>query len=364
MAEYKFPFDDLPYFGNNVPLNKLLSVACTNLEESLRKIAPRLSDLGMSPYSQRYMDVVFGRPFRRHYNLTKYSHILSHALESYDPAQLPELTVVDYGGGHGVLSLIARKLGVGTVVHSEIFPTSSQDAQILVRAVGAKAGPFFLGDTHDFRREMDTAGLKADVIVNYDVLEHVYNLRQYFIDLHAVTKSGGRWFMGSGANFYLESERQTFHDLHAQSEGELGDGNPNAYANMRAQIVREHAPSLLEAEVHDLAIATRGWRREDIERAVDIYLSSGHLVRYCPSENNTADPRNGNWAEHTVPFEVYTDSPVLASLAQSIQMLPAPLWNPFIMADAEGMAHWNTVAAGSRENALRLSPYYCLDVRF
>lgn len=364
MSDYRFPFTHLPFFGRNAELNVRLSAACTELAESLRRAAPRLKALGMSPYSQRYMDVVFGRPFRRHYNLTKYAHILSNALEDHDPGRLPDLTLVDYGGGHGVLSLLARQIGVGTVVHSEIFPTSSQDAQILVRSVGARAGPFFLGDTPDFRREMKAAGLTADVIVNYDVLEHVYNLRQYFLDLAAVTRPGGRWFMGSGANLYLESERQTFLNLHAQSEGVLGDGNPNAYANMRAQIVRTHGPDLLEEEVRDLALATRGWRKEDIERAVDIYLSSGHLVTFCPEENNTADPRNGNWAEHTVPFDAFTNSPVLRSLAKSIAMRPAPLWNPFIENEADGIAHWKALASGDSETALNQSPYYCLDVRF
>ena len=363
-AGYAFPFAEMPFFGANAALNARLSDAAVRLEKRLKPIAPRLKEIGMSPYSQRYMDTVFGTPFRRNYNLTKYAHILSNALEKFDPAALSGVTFVDYGGGHGVLSLLARELGVGQVIHSDIFPTSSRDAQLLVNETGLRSGLFFVGDTDDFARQMGFFQQEADVIANYDVLEHVYSFRTYFADLAAVTKPGGRWYMGSGANLYNDRLREHLLEVHAANEGDAESENEACYHRVRAKRIAETYPRLLPEEVAALAVATRGWRGPDIDRAVDIYLSSGRMVSFEPPLNNTSDPRNGNWNENMVPVETYTENPLLRSLAADIAVEGAAEWSVFIKNEEDGMAAARAAAGLAVEETLKTAPYYCLRADF
>ena len=78
-----------------------------------------------------------------------------------------------------------------------------------------------------------------------------------------------------------------------------------------------------------------------IKRAVEIYVSSGHIVEFCPPLNNTSDPRNGNWGENMVPVEVYIKHPILRSLTKHIAVEPSAIWNPFIIdADEDDMIEW------------------------
>lgn len=327
----------------------------------LAAVAPNLKEIGMSTYSQRYMDVVFGSAFRRAYSLTKYGHLLSKALQEHTVGDLRDLTLVDYGGGHGTLSLLAKEAGVGEVVHSDIFATSSKDAQLLATTIKAASGPFFLGDTHEFREQMGEK--RADIIVNYDVLEHVYNFRQYFLDLAAVSKPGARWFMGSGASQYNDRLLQQLLETHERLEGKLGDGNDAAYVNVRSRYILELHPGLLPTEVERLALATRGWRNADIERAVDIYISSGHIVEFCPPLNNTSDPRNGNWGENMVSIETYTENPVLKNVAATIDVEASAVWNSFITGPEDEVREWIAMEKSDLRDVLRKAPYYCLNVK-
>lgn len=361
--KYDFPFNTMPFFGANADLNDALSKAADRLSQKLVPVASKLSDLGMSSYSQRYMNTVFGNRYRRRYNLTKYSHILSKALEPYDTTELYKVTLVDYGGGHGVLSLLAKELGVGTVIHSDVFATSSNDAQRLAHAISAPSGHFWVGDTDDFRDKMRIFALTADVIVNYDVIEHIYCFRTYFKDLAAVTKEGGRWYMASGANLYNDRLREHLLERHDELEGSLETESEDSYIYKRKKMIASDFPNLLPSEVNTLALATRGWRAEDIQRAIQIYLSSGHVVQYCPPMNNTSDPRNGNWGENMVPIETFTEHPLLRSLAKDIEIEASASWGAFISPDEDKIAQAYASEKMDVKEALKTAPYYCLKVQ-
>ena len=318
MAIPRFDFPSLPFFGRNDALNVRLKEAAYRLDEKLEEVFPRLEEMGTSAYSLRYMNNVFGHASRRRANLTKYAHILSNALEPFDVDALGSISMADYGGGHGTLGLLAREVGVGRVFHSDVNSISSNDARNVAAEIGLSAEAYFVGDSDHFREELEARNTKLDAIANYDVIEHVYNLGQYFVDLSAVTKKGGRWFMGSGANPYNAKIRKQLLEIHDELEVTGNKNRPTPYRKMRRSLIEEHEPSLLPEEVDKLMDATRGWRKEDILRAVDIYRSSGHVVSFCPPYFNTSDPRNGNWGENLISKEFYLQHPVLKNVARRI----------------------------------------------
>ena len=53
-------------------------------------------------------------------NLQLYSYILELALNQPD-VSINEFTFLDYGSGSGILCLLAKELGIGTVVYNDIY---------------------------------------------------------------------------------------------------------------------------------------------------------------------------------------------------------------------------------------------------
>ena len=172
--------------------------------------------------------------------------------------------------------------------------------------------------------------------------------------------------MGSGANLYNPDQLEKIVDIHAGFEGTFDDNNEAAYVKARLAIISDYSDELLPEEAKQLALATRGWRKQDIIRAVDIYLSSGFIPEYCPPHNNTSDPRNGNWGENLLSIEAYTESPVLKSLADEIEILPSAEWAVFVEEDnksVERRSEYYDLAGQSAMSALKRSPYYCLKAK-
>lgn len=90
-----------------------------------------LEELGISEYIQVYLEGKLSRS-----TMMQAEYILGLALRG---KKLEECCLVDYGGGVGTLSLLAKKLGVGTVIYNDIYNVSCRDAQVIAKAVEAEA---------------------------------------------------------------------------------------------------------------------------------------------------------------------------------------------------------------------------------
>jgi hypothetical protein len=53
--------------------------------------------------------------------------------------------MVDYGGGLGLMSMLARRLGVGRVIYNDIYPASCRDAELIARQLGIPANDYVTG---------------------------------------------------------------------------------------------------------------------------------------------------------------------------------------------------------------------------
>ena len=103
---YKFA----KYPSNN--LQKLeINHASRALDEKLKKL--KLNTLNLSDYNKRYFGNHISTSGARKLNLTKYSYVLNWSLS--DRVKEKEETIfVDFGGGHGMMSLLAKQYGIGT----------------------------------------------------------------------------------------------------------------------------------------------------------------------------------------------------------------------------------------------------------
>lgn len=113
---------------------------------------------------------------------------------------LHEMTLVDYGGGTGMLSMQAKRMGVHTVIYCDL--DSKWNAQEIAHENGLEANHYVVGDIDDLVNYCIEHSLTVDAIVSHDVIEHIVDL-EYFakrlIDLPHKTLT---CILSSGANMY------------------------------------------------------------------------------------------------------------------------------------------------------------------
>ena len=84
------------------------------------------------------------------------------------------------------------------------------------------------------------------------------------------------------------------------------DEKPEAYLDIRRQIIKRNFPDLGYDELTKLAQHSRGLRREDIITLVRSYLAGNKILPALPGDNNTCHPETGSWSERVLPVDHYT----------------------------------------------------------
>lgn len=248
--------------------------------------------LPLSNYSRQYIHRML--PVLDYYLLI-YNRTLDRLLSALvrEPS---ELTLVDYGGGHGFFSLAAKKRGVGRVVYVDINPQAAEAVQAVSRAVGFGPDVVITGDAATLRQWCSDTGVRPDALVGMDVVEHIYRLDAFFADIFAIDPAMPVMLTtGSNASnpFVVRRIRQWI------SEDEYGYSGDDGYSELRRRFIREHFPELTEGDLFINVVLTRGLTYDDIPEAV-------RTKRYkMDKEANTCDPRTGNWTERLLTIDEY-----------------------------------------------------------
>ena len=142
--------------------------------------------LGLSDYSRRYLEGTLVNGVSK---LNMYAYLLLLAFDGTEEPGLPALGVVDHGGGNGLLSLLAREAGIGTVVYTDIIEESSQDARRLGAALGLEADAYVVGELDDLKEHLGASDVRIDAICSYDVIEHIYDIDAFLRAVPSMTTS-------------------------------------------------------------------------------------------------------------------------------------------------------------------------------
>ena len=266
-----------------------------------------VESIGVSEYNQRYL----GDKIRQLNNsLAVYRHILETSF-SNPYAAIQDSVFIDYGGGSGVLSFFAKELGVGTVIYNDIYDVSCRDVAILSRTLGLTMEHIICGDIDAVISYVRERGIKVNVIVSYDVLEHIYDVESHFKQLSVLPSLKLKVVYASGANIrnprYVHKVKKK--QLEAefigrkQQWGSKERDTLRAFHDVRRDIIRDYAPELSPEEIEWLAGITRGLIAHDIEKWVDIHRRGEAVVCRPEHPTNTCDPYTGNWEEHLMSPE-------------------------------------------------------------
>jgi hypothetical protein len=142
------------------------------------------------------------------------------------------------------------------------------------------------------------------------VIEHVYDIEDFFNKLPSLGAGPLSIVMSSGANQYNPRVRKA--EMKKQIEVEQQDRKKDwgykerdcfeSYLKVRERLVRKYLKKskkqISETDIHKLAVNTRGMIESGIKASVEEYLKSGTIPSEPDHPTNTCDPFTGNWAEH------------------------------------------------------------------
>ncbi len=243
--------------------------------------------------------------------LRNFSYILSWSI-AYSEVPCDEFVFIDHGGGVGILSLLAKELGLGTVIYNDLWAPYCKDAQIIAEAVEAdRADHYVLGDIDELVDFLKTNSISCNALASYDVIEHIYDIETFLLKLSDLPAGPFNVVMASSANpfnplirrHHMKFQRKAEHGGREKTQGCREDYLTKAYIIVRQEIISKHARSLSDEEIRRLAKATRGLTEPDIKKAVDEYLKTGEARREIDHPTNTVNPYTGNWAERLHDIE-------------------------------------------------------------
>ncbi|MFM9944958.1 MAG: methyltransferase domain-containing protein [Bacteroidia bacterium] len=279
------------------------------LEEEKRKQFITLFDglevdkLDISDYNKLYL--------KKHLQSLEYSVILAWQILELGVEKLEKpiekISMAEIGGGTGIISLLAKWLGFGTVVYTDIYEQSCTDFEVISNTLGLKPTGILVGSINELAINYRN---QIDLLVSRDVVEHIYNPALFF--KHSIQNFKNAILVhNTSANIYNVFRKKYFKKIHQMDEWEWngnqfkpGDSLESFY-KMRLDFIRREFPSLSVSRSEILAAITRGQVFSDIKTEVKNYLITQKLPSVPKHPTNTCDPANGNWTEHLLTFEEY-----------------------------------------------------------
>jgi len=287
----------------NKPLANQIESAQIRLYDKLVHLD--IKSLNISEYNQRYLG---GKISKIKQKLSLYGKLLYFSLIN-SPVSYESFVLVDYGGGSGLISLLAIEMGIGTVIYNDIYDVSCEDVNRLSNSIGLTLDHIVCGDVDDLISYLHKNTILINAITSYDVLEHIYDVEYHFRSLGSLSNQF-RVVYGSGANIanplyvYLvsKSHRRAEYNNREKRWGHKERDTLQSYFEIRKNMISSYAPDLSSKKVEWLARSTRGLIQHDIEKCVDEYSSKGKVTYRPDHPTNTCDPYTGNWCEHLMNF--------------------------------------------------------------
>jgi hypothetical protein len=358
--EYMFKFCNLP---DDKEAIKMVNEAANRLYYKLKGLD--VQSLDISDYNKRY----FGSLVRdSKSNLQKYAYILLWSITKTN-IPLNRFVFLDYGGGSGMLSLLAKECNIGTVIYNDIYDVSARDAETIGRSIGNRADYYVPGDIDEVIDFLKKKSINCNAIANYDVIEHIYDIEEFLKKMSLISDNNFRVFFSSGANPYNPFIKRKLVKNHHRCEfidreqvfGRKERDPLKSYSKIRKEIIKNINPDLSEDQVEYLSAATKGLVEYDIKKAINEYLTSGNITlkqKYSKYPTNTCDPHTGNWAEHLM--DVYQLRNVLQS-----QDFDANIWSGYYGDSNTSIKRLaarslNLFIKGSGRYGLVFSPFFTL----
>ena len=253
-----------------------------------------INELGLEPYNLAY--------FKSYLQNIEYNVYLACELiqDFSDPTLFDR--IFDLGGGIGFNSAFYDYVGFKEVVYIDIDPISTADARKINALFGSKNIRYITGNYS----EVLSYHLSNSVICSRDVIEHIYNLADFFV-VTCQAKANRHNTAAVAHSFFRHREFARIH-FNAEHKGNQSAIIKNrdsslSYSALRRDIVQKSFPDLTSEKIVKYTNETRGLMGPDILQYISVGKLPENHSAYLGS--NTCDPRTGNWAERTLTFKQY-----------------------------------------------------------
>jgi 2-polyprenyl-3-methyl-5-hydroxy-6-metoxy-1,4-benzoquinol methylase len=203
---------------------------------------------------------------------------------------------VDFGGGHGFLSVLLKMLGF-KVIYCDNNPLSVQTITKLKSALGIGPDHIVEGSSDELLAFCTSNKIKPNYLIATDLIEHIYDLDIFFSNLYQINP-GFKMAFTTCANPSNPQKVRTLRKL-------MLDVEKNIFLPMRENFIRENYQNLTDKEIFILAQSTRGFTYKDIPDSIDNYLENSQLPSIRIDNYNTCDPQTGSWMERILPLKEY-----------------------------------------------------------
>lgn len=280
--------------------------AAIRLTDKLQHID--VGELPISEYNQKYLSRYLSH---LQFYMTVYAQLMAKAVKTLKKP-VAQSIFVDYGGGSGLLSLLAIEMGFSKVLYNDIYDVSVADAQVTGRQLNLKATHYICGDIDELVTFLNSEKIQADVLCSMDVLEHIYDPVLWFSKARQIKGCFSIVFLTSAnsANPFVKKRLMKLQHKaewigEQKIEGWKERDSVQAFVELRKNIIRQFNPQLDNFDVNQLAKYTRGLRIDDIEKATLRFTNNGLLPTKIKHPSNTCDPYTGNWSENLIDIHQF-----------------------------------------------------------
>lgn len=285
-------------------VNQPVREAVEGLYSKLQIINPQ--DLPISENNKIYI-----KKYQENYSfyMSCYFQLLQKAIRKLSKP-VSESVFIDYGGGCGILSFLAKESGFKTVVYNDINKVSVADAKTVSKSLGIEIDQYIHGDAGEFVSEINKLKIKPDLICSFDVIEHIYDLESWIETIINIESRFSLLCMTSANphNPYIVARLKKLHKISELQGTEKNIRLNNKFLNTssleeRSKIIRAKFPELKEDAINMLSEKSRGLRIDDIEILVSLYIKTGNITYKISHPTNTCDPYTGNWTEKLIDLK-------------------------------------------------------------
>jgi len=324
-----------------------------------------LEKIQISDYTREYLRSLL---FDIDETLGRFNQVIFRGLLTTDKP-LSNLTVLDFGGGAGLLSLLAIESGAQKVIYNDIFKGSCDDAEKIANACSLNLDLVICGDHKELVNSVNAIDEKVDLVLSYDVIEHVYDVSEMFKEFHRLTNPPQSLIFGSGANI-----RNPFYVRHVQKiqeavefknrdnySGHKERDSLESYLGLRKKIISDYRSDISKHDLDLLASKSRGLMKVDIENLVENYYKTNQISYEPNHPTNTCDPLTGNWCEQLIPHKDLIRIP--SSLGQSAKIFKGKYTVKGVDRRGTKRLLMNIANVVLRRAGFAFAPFYILEVR-
>jgi len=251
------------------------------------------NSLPISDYNKQYIHRMYDA---LSYYLDIYADCIYKGIASTGLSR-SEITLVDYGGGSGFLSILARFIGIKEVIYIDLNPLSVETVKVLKQHIGIGPDHILPGDSNALADWCKARQIEPQLLIATDLIEHVYDLERFFGNLCGINPEMEMIFTTASTPYNPVVKRR----LHRfMQDCESGTAVTPNYYTRRKNFIQEQYPNLSEEQQEVWSRFTRGLIYSDIRKSIEM----NHLS-FPEDKYNTCDPETGNWAERILPIHYY-----------------------------------------------------------